>query len=300
MTAFRNILVCLDLTDMDRSLIRFAAHLETMLPSVRSIRFLHNIKFDFPFDAEEVMQQVDRPLQEVVREDLEEKVRMLFSAGSGNLVPEVLVTTHSSTSNLLADHCQQTGIDLVICGKKRNYRGSASAMERLLRIPRFKASMLMVPETPPGPLHHILVPVDFSHHSRVAVEVALHMSRETGADIECQHIFDIPTHYFPYIPVGDVRESMRRDAMRDWKKFKTQLKDLTDQPPECSFSFTRNKSTAETVYELALSKGINMIVIGSRGRSGLPTTLFGSVAVQLFKFDFHIPLLIVRGIPPQS
>ncbi|MGA1582867.1 MAG: universal stress protein [Saprospiraceae bacterium] len=279
---------------MDRSLIRYATHLQTIIPWVQEVIFLHNIKFEYPLEAEEVTERLDRSLDEVVREDLEEKISQLYTRALTIKALDIEVTTGKSTPNLLADYCRDNEIDLVVCGKKRNYRGSGSTMERLLRIPRFKASMLMVPETPPGPIHHILVPVDFSSHSKEALRLALHIEKETGGDVECQHIFDIPTHYFPYIPVGKVRESMQKDAMKDWEKFRKNLGDEISATPDCTFSFTKNRSTAETVYELALSKGINLIIIGSRGRGGIPATLFGSVALQLFKFDFHIPLLIVR------
>ena len=226
MTTFQKVLVGLDLTDMDTSLIRYAGRLTELMPGIQEIEFFHNIKFDYPAEADEIMQKLDRPLTEVVKEGLEENIEAHFrSARKPAPAIRVVVTDESSTPHALADYCQEQQIDLVICGKKRNYRGSGASMERLLRLSKFKASMLMLPESSSWEIHHVLAPTDFSDNSGRALRLALRLATEVEADVQCQHVFDIPTHYFPYIPVGDVRKSMRKEAEKSWQEFIAKRKD---------------------------------------------------------------------------
>ncbi len=287
------ILVCLDLTEMDQVLMRYARHLCELLGTVEQAWFVHNIKFDYPEEAESLMAELERPLPELISEEINERVQLHFQPDSHDISREVLVTDSSSTAQALTEAVNKNDIALVICGKKISYQGSGQVAEKMLRLPAFRGDLLMVPETSPHRMERLLVPTDFSAPSTKALKLAHQMASGADARITCQHVYTIPMHYFPYIPVEGFRESMEEQAEKDFKKFRQGLpEELRDIP--CQFTYSKDRTVAQTVYDFAVNNNKDLIVIGSKGRSGLPAVLLGSTAIQLLQFDFHVPLLVVR------
>jgi len=123
----------------------------------------------------------------------------------------------------------------------------------------------------------ILVPIDFSGASQAAVDYATALARESGAEIHLLHSYPvspgIATPYGPALPDA-VFQSIRSGAERKLAEARERLEGegvraiahLTAEPP--SFA------VAEAAEEL----GVDCIVMGTRGLSGLKHVLLGSVA----------------------
>jgi nucleotide-binding universal stress UspA family protein len=52
-------------------------------------------------------------------------------------------------------------------------------------------------------------------------------------------------------------------------------------------------STASTIVDYAESKNVDLLVIGSKGRTGLKKMLVGSTATEVVKYA-HCPVIVVR------
>ncbi len=142
-------------------------------------------------------------------------------------------------------------------------------------------------------IQSILVPVDFSGGSDAAVEYALVLARESEAKIQLLHSYPVSpgvaTPYGPALPDA-VFESIRGGAERKLADAKERLEregvtvaaHLTAEPP--SFAI------AEAAEEL----GVDCIVMGTRGLSGLKHVLLGSVAERTVRTApcpvFTVPL----------
>lgn len=299
MKQFQNIVIGLDLTEMDDSLIRYAAYLCDLFPNIDRVTFFHNIKFDFPAEESLGLKELNQPLDRLISEGIQDKLDTFFHPNRRKreqeaLIVEIEVTNERSTPHIFAKVCNWKSAELAVVGKKIAYRGSGSAIERMLRLESFRSSLLMIPETTSASFSKILVPTDFSKDSLRALKMAQMLRQEAGADVFCQHVFSIPAHYFPYIPVKGMRQSMLKKAQQSYEKFKKRLDKEGISGCTCSFTFNEGRTVAETVYQHAIEQHANLIVIGSKGRSGLPAVFVGSVALQLLRFDFHIPLMIVR------
>lgn len=288
-------MVCLDLTEMDEILIRYANFFsEQMNQHIENVYFVHNIRFDYPEEANEIIERLDRPLADIIRETIAEKVEEYFDEETSTSKAHIIIRQDSSTPHALARIAEQKEIKLTITGKKNAYRGSGLAAEKLLGLADFKSALLLVPEVARHSIENLLVPTDFSKSSWRSLESGIFMQKELHAKLSCVHVFSIPQHYFPYIPVDDMEASMREEAEEAWKKFDKELKKIDLHDVRCDFVFGRDKSTADVIYSHALRAGKDLIIISNKGKGALTSFLIGSVAIRLIQHDLQIPLLVTK------
>lgn len=290
----KTLMVCLDMTEMDNMLIRYAAYFFRSLKEVEKVYFVHNIKFDFPETAGNLLKELDKPLGELLSEVILEKVAVYFDTEKDRDTFRVIVEQDSSTSHILARTAKTNKVDLILVGNKISYKGSGRMTETLLGLNSFKSAVLMVPETAYHQIRHILVPTDFSKASRKAVELGAYIREQFDADLQCQHVFSIPAHYFPFIPVDNMEEGLRKEAKKQWQSFAKSLHEFGASGIDCALTFGRGKSTAETIYDFALQEQKDLVIINTKGMGAITSFLIGSVAIRLIRLDMHIPLLVTK------
>jgi nucleotide-binding universal stress UspA family protein len=294
MTALKTLMVCLDLTEMDDLLIRYAAYFSQAIPDVDRILFFHNIRFDYPESAGELLSGIDRPLHDVLTDIVKEQVSEHMHMREADTPFEVIITEDDSTPRAMAHTSSDEGADLIILGKKVTYKGSGLVAEMLYNIPEFAASILLVPETAYHQINDILVPTDFSKASRTALAFGHYLQRQFDASLECQHVYNIPAHYFPYIKVEDMQDRMEQEARDDWRRFVRNLPE-NERDVSCTFTFSRDDSVSEAIYNYALQEKKDFVIVNSKGRGGLASFLIGSVALRLIQLDSHLPLLVTNN-----
>lgn len=297
MVAYKSILFGLDLTDMDQVMLRYARFLCEALPGVEEVYFQHNIRFDYPEEAESLLEELERPLSELIGEEIEDNIYTHFLQQDGSAMPdvnwEVIVTEGSSTAQEVVKAANAQEAALIVVGKKLSYQGSGQVAEKVLRQASLKSDLLAVPETAPHRMERIVVPIDFSQASRRALLAGKRIEDAVGGMLTSQHVYTIPMHYFPFIPVQGFRKSMKEEAEDQYKRFRRGLPEPL-QDVSCVFTYSEDRTTAQAVYDFAIQKSKDLVVIGSKGRSNIPAILLGSTAIQLLNFEFHIPVLIVR------
>ena len=85
---------------------------------------------------------------------------------------------------------------------------------------------------------------------------------------------------------------MQNIAKRDFDKF---LEENNLQLPEaCKMILDDDNSPSDKIFEYAEEVKADMIVMGSKGRTGMASILFGSVASKIIGYDTTIPLLVVK------
>jgi universal stress protein A len=132
-------------------------------------------------------------------------------------------------------------------------------------------------EEPKMKIEKILVPVDFSKHSEAAMELARGLAQNFHAEICLLHVYsDAITWSPPYGPPMPVDHGLRieRAALEqfdEWRE-KTCPADLTVT------SFIRRGDPSTEIVELARESQADLIVMGTRGATGLRRVLMGSVA----------------------
>ncbi len=135
-----------------------------------------------------------------------------------------------------------------------------------------------------------LVPVDFSQSSDKAFQHAVKLARENRAHLVALHVVAAELIYPPTGGRFDFYGLMERDARRNFAKL---LRRKKAKPGECRLLLARGVNYAEVIAEHARKLRAAMIIMGSRGRTGLQRFLIGSVAERTLRYA-SCPVLIVK------
>ena len=118
----------------------------------------------------------------------------------------------------------------------------------------------------------ILFPSDFSHTGDAALEMATALARDAGATLVIVHVEE---HAMAY-GGGDAYYGVAEPATADLLRM---LKDIKPADPQVPYQHRLiTGKPASAIARLAEDENIDMIVMGTHGRSGLSRLLMGSVA----------------------
>jgi len=149
-------------------------------------------------------------------------------------------------------------------------------------------------------ISHILHPTDFSNLSLRALEYASWLAQRLGACLHCLHVVDDSYQYWiatdvSTMPVGPPIEEVLQDSARRLEQFLQQ-----HLPPgqECRQAIRRGQAHAEIV-NYAAQEHIDLIVMGTHGRTAISQVLMGSVAKKVIRRS-PCPVLTVRAPDNQA
>jgi len=131
-------------------------------------------------------------------------------------------------------------------------------------------------------IHNILVPIDFSEHSEKALQFAVILAKGLGARLELLHCYPInPGGISPYgIVLPENLDREMRDAasarMAEWRE--TAVDAGLDVDVTLTPAFP-----SESISAIAEEHGSDLIVMGTRGLTGLRHVLLGSVAERTLR-----------------
>ena len=123
----------------------------------------------------------------------------------------------------------------------------------------------------------ILVPHDFSDDAAAALDFAVELAKQLGGELHLLHAYRMPLEIFsPYgVAIPDsVMPEIREAASRRLKELSAQVKDAGLQVQ----LHLREGPPADSIAEAARELGADLIVMGTRGRTGLAHVVLGSVA----------------------
>jgi nucleotide-binding universal stress UspA family protein len=138
-------------------------------------------------------------------------------------------------------------------------------------------------------LRKILVPIDGSQFSLDAAKYAIKIAKGDNAQLICIYLITTLTLEYATPPT---RENLKKEA-ESW--FNT-IKDIakTSSLSEVKTEILMDvHSIVESIVDYATIEKIDLIVMGTRGRTGLKRFLIGSVANDVVRHA-HCPVLLVR------
>ena len=140
-------------------------------------------------------------------------------------------------------------------------------------------------------IEKILYATDYSDESRHALSVATALARATGAGLLIVHV----SPYEPY-PVGELFDEEPKPSPIDLDP----LREVVPLDPEVPFGHRLvYGEPAEEIVKLAREENTAMIVIGTRGATGLTHLLTGSVAEAVIR-QAPCPVVAVRQPMPSE
>lgn len=287
-----HILVCLDLTDMDDSLIRYSNFLlEKFKP--KSITFLHVMKsYEIPREMIDAFPHLEKPLTDVVEEDIREKIDTLFVVS--NETETIINVTEGLTTETIVNYTREKNITLTVMGKKTGYEGQGRIVRKIIGI--IPSSLLLLSEASHPRIEQVLVRMDFSKMSELALRMALKIKELTGTKITCHHVYKLPLEYFPQSsPEKDLRllDHVDRYSKKEYKKFLKKFK-LEDEDISFTNSLDPENDEALILYKQALAIGADIILTGSKIKSELANIIIDSTSEKLIAKEKSIPVLIIK------
>ena len=149
----------------------------------------------------------------------------------------------------------------------------------------------------------ILVAIDGSDHSMKAAEYAIDIARDNKAQLIALTVLDITkityaASAFIASPMYglDKLERTRKEA-QEWLdkvgKMTSQKSNDNNNDIQFKSQIEESMSVAGTIVDYAENQNIDLIVVGSRGRSGFTKLLLGSVASTVVTYA-TCPVLVTK------
>ncbi|MFT2009438.1 universal stress protein [Pontibacter sp. 13R65] len=292
MYILKRIMVALDLTDMDDTLIRYAAFISTQ-STIEKVIFIHTEKsLEIPAELMEGMEREVVPTESSIRTLIQEKVMTYFRELPG-LEVEVQVMEGGPVKEMLK-LSKREQVNLLLVGRKLHLRGSGVLPQKLLRTG--KVSVLFVPENNEPKLSKAVVATDFSEYSLMALDRMLHSAiNRPSMAIECLHVYEVPSGY---ITLGESYKSfdIRMQGFAN-EKFEQVLQKFPELQDRASLRLVKqeyNDDLGEVIVLEAKRSKADLLVIGAKGKSTAALFIVGSVTEKILRYDDNIPLLVFR------
>ena len=138
----------------------------------------------------------------------------------------------------------------------------------------------------------ILVPTDFSSGSESALKVAAQLAKKYDSELHVIHLLELPLNMVdPMRETSELPEAMffMKMAHKNFQSFldKDYLSGLN------VIEGIQNNTAFEGIIDSAHTKGIDLIVMGSRGASGFKEMVIGSNTEKVVRTS-DVPVLVIK------
>ncbi|HWR25977.1 MAG TPA: universal stress protein [Methanosarcina sp.] len=211
-----------------------------------------------------------------------------------NVVVEPVILKGNPASEI-ANFAEKNDVELIVMGTlgksgvQRFLLGSVA--ENVIR--HSKVPVLVVRgEVKDNPYSQILIATDGSKASGDAAYLGIKFARQNGAKVYALYVTDITAHDAILIDEAWVTEECEACE-------KTGHRATSSVEEKAKFAGLEAESTilkgdpAEKILEFANEHGVDLIVVGSLGRSGIERFAIGSVAEKVVRHA-KVPVLVVR------
>lgn len=141
----------------------------------------------------------------------------------------------------------------------------------------------------------ILVPVDFSEFSDYAVDHALLLAEKFEAELTLFHVMVL--HEGSFEEVGQIDEYEKIVKAKERYRFRllqshTENKEVKDL--DINSRLVRGFSAADVILDYVENNDVDLVVMGTHGRSGFKKWIYGSVAEKVVRLS-KAPVLTVHN-----
>lgn len=137
----------------------------------------------------------------------------------------------------------------------------------------------------------VLVAVDGSEYSMNAAKYAISITRQFGSELIALHVItsDVSTVASAFLPQ---MEEIKKNAQEYFDKIRRKGEEASGDI-QLRTELISSPSVVGGIIDFAEKENIDLIVVGTKGRSGLKRLLLGSVASGIVNYA-HCPVMIVK------
>jgi nucleotide-binding universal stress UspA family protein len=140
------------------------------------------------------------------------------------------------------------------------------------------------------PFSHVLVPTDFSESARYAADMAAEIVQPGGA-ITLLHVLELPVSYSGEVWSADFARDLDKRGAAALDAQATRLRSKTTATVDIRSRI--GYPGAQTLAALGDDPSVDIVVMGSHGRTGIKRVLLGSVAEKVVRHA-RCPVLVAR------
>jgi nucleotide-binding universal stress UspA family protein len=189
------------------------------------------------------------------------------------------------------------GIDLIVIGTHgRTGLGRVllgSVAEKVIRHAPC-SSLAVRPDTVAKPFVHALCPTDFSTSSSYAMKLATEIVRPDGGSIDLAHVLELPVSYSGDLPMPQMYRNLDALSSAELERATMELRGKTTM--KVTGRSRIGHPGAEILAMIDADPTIDLVVMGSHGRTGLKRLLLGSIAEKIVR-NARCPVLVAREHP---
>jgi nucleotide-binding universal stress UspA family protein len=289
MYKFKRLLVGLDQSEMDKTLINAAAEYASF-GTVDDIYFVTVVKsLQVPETIKKEYSNLILPMDEKIEQKMHDEIQEAFANSSYDFHFDVL---EGDITKQVIHWAKVKEIDLIILGNKGRH-GGGLVSRNIVNIVHCStlfvtAGSTIIPKS-------ILVPIDFSKASHIAIQKADEIAHKVNASLTSLHIYAVPTGFHSTGKTfEEFAEIMLQHSQEDFKEFIDQ-ESLSVAESKAEYLLDEHDEPYNLIAEFAITNKFDLVVIGSRGRTALSSVLLGSVAARLVGTDFTVPILVVKS-----
>jgi nucleotide-binding universal stress UspA family protein len=298
--AIKKVVVGLSHSNLDVELIEYINFLAEAT-EVEHIHFVHIIKLHVPSS---ILKEFPNLENDAINERRTEVEKLVEEHCHKECDVSHSVEVIQSSNNLkgLLQAIGKFDADLVVIGRQANKEKASVITQRLAR--RAPCQLLIVPEGTVARqdggtnIKTLLVPIDFSEYSSLAVERALAIARRNKEkheiEVVLQYVFALPSGYhLSGKTEKEFSDLMCTNAKESYADFIHDI-DTEGVKVRTVYSQDTNDDLTSDIRDLAVEIDADGIIIGSKGRTATAALFLGSFAEKLITNTTNFSLLVVR------
>jgi len=294
MKKFRQILVGMDFSPASRAALQTASRIATW--DGGQVTVLHVMD---PVLASEIKQS-HKFTDEQVFEDMRARVQSFLEHAQVPLAHLRIEVDLGHPFVRIVKACHRLETELLVLGTRGSEHGPRQIGTMAAKcVRKAPTDVLLVRENLKGPFKHIVACVDFSETSAHAVQDARKVAEQDGAKLDCLFVFQsalaLSLDYGGYLPASALIPNS--EALETWKKTLDEfLQPLLreSQGLEWRAVVEERPSVRESIYDYVQSGKLDLVVLGTRGKSDLRALIMGTTAEKIVT---HAPCSVLAVKP---
>jgi nucleotide-binding universal stress UspA family protein len=208
-------------------------------------------------------------------------------------VERILIKTvceEGETYERIVDLADAENCDIIVMGRRgvkkidRTLVGSVTARV----IGHTQRDVLVVPAGTTVGWKKILVGTDGSKYSDIAINKAIDFAAAYGGSLLVVSVVDVPTEFYAEAPAAV------EDMVRKAKEYTAAVRKQAEAAGVTVETYIGEAEAFQAIVKLAREQAVNMIVVGSHGRTGLRRLLMGSVTEKVIGHA-PCPVLVTKS-----
>ncbi len=140
-------------------------------------------------------------------------------------------------------------------------------------------------------IDQILVPTDFSENAQHAVDYAVALAKQCSAKLHLLHTPVVPTYLLMDLSYSPGPEAVTRILNDSQEALDAQAAAIANAGVE-HFTAIREGTVHEVIRDYAKEHDVDLVVVGTHGRTGVSKLMYGSVTERVIK-TVHTPIIVV-------